>query len=93
MNTDFRKVGASRMPEVMNATVMGFVKIAETYPDEYVLVRIVEIDHDKGRETGMVIYTAPTWEELEVYARNEGIIEETTIVQGENLVPIIGGFL
>ena len=81
------------MPKVIDAAVMGFIKIAETYPNEYVLARIVEIDHAIGKETGIAIYTASTWEELEVYAKSEGIIEETTIIQGENLIPIIGGFL
>jgi hypothetical protein len=32
---------------------MGFVRIEEMYPNEYILVRITEIDHDKGRETAM----------------------------------------
>ena len=81
------------MPKVMNATVMGFVRIAEAYPDEYILVRIVEIDHDKGKETGIVICTAASREELTAYAKEERITAETIILQGENLTPVLGGVL
>ena len=81
------------MPKVANATIMGFVRIAETYPDEYILVRIVEIDHDKGRETGIAICTAASREELTAYVKNESINGETIILQGENLTPVLGGVL
>ena len=81
------------MSKVMNTTVMGFVRIAETYPDEYILVRIVEIDHDKGRETGIAIYTAAAREDLTAYAKEKSIDGETIILQGENLTPVLGGGL
>ena len=81
------------MSKVVNAAVMGFVRITEIYPDEYILVRIVEIDHDKGRELGIAIYTAASREELTAYAKNESIHGETIILQGENLTPVLGGVL
>jgi hypothetical protein len=81
------------MSKVLNATAMGFVRIAEMYPNDYILVRIIEINHDKGTEIGLALYTASTWQELENIIKNEGLLEETTIVQGVNLLPLIGGLL
>jgi len=81
------------MSKVVDSTVMGFIRIAEAYPDEYILVRIVEINHDKGVERGIAIYTAALREELTAYARNEGLLGETIILQGENLAPVLGGVL
>ncbi|MDR2569569.1 MAG: hypothetical protein LBD23_04630 [Oscillospiraceae bacterium] len=81
------------MSKVVNAVEMGFIRIAEMYPNEYILVKIIEIDHDKGKETGIAIFTAASLEELEIYAKNNGLLDETTIVQGENLIPLIGGLL
>ena len=72
---------------------MGFVRIAETYPDYYILVKIVEIDHSKGKETGIVLYISTSQEELVSYARSEGLIDVTIILQGENLLPVLGGLL
>ena len=43
------------MRKIEDATIMGFVRIEEMYPDEYILVKIVEIDHSKGRLTGVAL--------------------------------------
>ncbi|MDR2591035.1 MAG: hypothetical protein LBC71_08645 [Oscillospiraceae bacterium] len=81
------------MSKVMNGVAMGFVRIVEMYPNEYILVRVLEVDYSKGREIGIAIYTASSREELDIYAKNEGLINETTVLQGENLTPVIGGLL
>jgi hypothetical protein len=81
------------MSRVINAIEMGFVRIAEEYPDEYILVRIIEINHEKGRMVGIALYTAKKRSELVAYAKKEGLINETVILQGENLVPVLGGLL
>ena len=81
------------MREIRNSTVMGFVRIAETYPNDYTLVRIDEIDHRKGTETGTAIFASPSRGELELFARDEGIITETIFLIGVNLMPVFGGFL
>jgi len=81
------------MSRVMDASAMGFVRIAEEYPDEYILVRIIEINHEKGKMIGIALYTAKTRSELVAYAKKEGIIKETVILQGENLIPVLGGLL
>ena len=81
------------MSRVLNAIEMGFVRIVEMYPNEYILVKIIEIDHEKGRETGIAIYTASTWQELSEYAKKEGIINDTIILQGEKLMPVMGNLL
>jgi len=79
--------------KVINAAAMGFISIAEAYPDLYILVRIIEINHDNGKAVGIALYTASSHEELSAFAKEEGIINETIILQGENLVPMIGGLL
>jgi hypothetical protein len=81
------------MSKVMNATEMGFIRIAEMFPDEYILVKIIEIDHKKGKETGIAIYTAESRDELVAYAKKERSLGNTIILQGENLVPVLGGLL
>ena len=81
------------MSKINNAVEMGFIRIVEMYPNDYILVRIIEMDHENGREIGIALYTASSWEELCVYAKNEGIINETIVLQGENLVPVLGGIL
>jgi len=81
------------MSKINNAKEMGFVRIEEEYPDEYILVTIIEIDHEKGREVGIAIYTAKTWEELSDYAKKEGILNDTIILQGVNLMPVLGNLL
>jgi len=81
------------MSRVLDAKVTGFINIVEEYPDAYILVRIVEIDHNNGRALGIALYTAASQEELSAYAKIEGLINETMILQGENLVPMIGGLL
>ena len=81
------------MLRITDTTEMLMIRIAEKYPNEYTLVKIVEIDHENGRETGIALYTAGSMSELDIFAKNEGLLSETTIVQGENLVPMIGGLL
>jgi hypothetical protein len=81
------------MSKIINATATGFINIVEAYPDLYILVRIIEIDPDNGRAVGIALYTATSQEELTAYAKKEDIINETMILQGENLVPMVGGLL
>ena len=81
------------MLKVDDNTEMGFVRIAETYPDNFILVKIVEIDHSKGIETGIVLYISTSREELVSQAKTEGIMDITIVIQGENLVPVLGGLL
>lgn len=73
--------------------VMNFVKISETYPDAYILVKIVELDYSKGKERGTVLYTSESRDELVALSRNEEIDGETVIMQGENLLPMVGDVL
>jgi hypothetical protein len=73
--------------------VLSFVRIMEAYPDDYILVRIAEIDHDKGTQTGTAIYTSASRKDLVSLTKREGIGNGTIILQGENLAPMIGGLL
>jgi len=42
----------------------------------------------------LAIYTSASRDELVAYAKKkEGIIGETIILQGENLIPVLGGLL
>jgi hypothetical protein len=73
--------------------VMNFMKISETYPDAYILVKIVEIDHSKGREAGTVLYTGDSRDELASLSKSGEVADRTIILQGENLIPVMGGVL
>ena len=77
--------------KIEDATAMGFVRIEEEYPDEYILVKIVEIDHGKGKETGLPLYLSESWSELALKAKSDGLNTETIILQGVNLKPELGG--
>ena len=81
------------MRKVEDATTKGFVRIVEEYPDEYILVKIVEIDHANGCETGLPMYLSESWSELAIKARDDGLNAETIILQGINLMPVLGGLL
>ena len=72
---------------------MSFVRIAEKYPDNQILVKIVEIDHDKGRETGIVLCIGDTRKELVDYSKSNDILEDTIILEGVNLMPVLRGIL
>ena len=81
------------MRRVEDAMTMGFVRIVETYPDEYILVKIVEIDDSKGTETGLPLYISGNSDELAKKAKTDGLNMETIILQGVNLMPVLGGLL
>ena len=72
---------------------LSFLRISEMYPDEYILARIVEIDHSVGKETGIVLCVSESRNELNSFAKNENIIEETIVIEGDNLTPVLGGLL
>jgi hypothetical protein len=79
------------MRKIENAGVKGFIFISEDYPDEHVLVKIVEINHAKGVEKGIPMYASTSSDELYEFAREEGIRNETIGVDGLNLHPMFGG--
>ncbi|MCL2223038.1 MAG: hypothetical protein FWC20_11705 [Oscillospiraceae bacterium] len=81
------------MKKIDNATEMLFIHIAEVYPDEFILTKIVEMNLETGRKVGIAIYTAPSWDELLDYAIQEGITQSTRILTGVNRVPMIGGLI
>jgi len=72
-----------------NVDEMGFVEIAEAYPNDYILVKIVEMDYLKGRFRGIPWFTSDLRKELLI----KGEEKETTVLEGINLMPIIGGLL
>jgi hypothetical protein len=79
------------MRKIENASIMNFVNLVELYPDEYILAKIVEIDYDKGKETGTALFASKSRDDLVIVAKNEGILSDTIILQGENLHPMFGG--
>ena len=81
------------MRMVKDAPVMSFLDIGEEYPDDYALVRIVEIDHSKGVQVGIVLCVSSSDSELYAYSNREGIAEITIVIQGDNLLPVLGGLL
>jgi hypothetical protein len=81
----------SAMPrEVKNAREMSFVEIGETYPDDYILVQIVEIDHSKGRERGIPLFASRNRGEL---TKVEMTGVNTMILPGDGLIPGLGGLI
>jgi hypothetical protein len=81
------------MRKIEKASTMNFVNLVELYPDEYILVKIVEIDYDKGKETGVALYVSETEDELFPIANKEDIDGKTIILPGENLHPMFGGLM
>ena len=79
--------------KINDAKEMSFLKIREMYPNEYILVRIVSMNYKTGTHIGVALYTSRRREDLFPYARQEGSIEKTTTLQGENLMPMVGGLL
>ena len=77
---------------VEDSRVMSFIEIGETYADEYILVKIVEIDHDKGVETGIPVCVSSDLDEL--YEVEKSIIGISMIIlPGDELIPGLGGLL
>ncbi|MCL2087511.1 MAG: hypothetical protein FWH05_07985 [Oscillospiraceae bacterium] len=81
------------LEKIENEKEISFLRIGEMYPDSYILVRITEIDHTKGRERGVAIYTSESRSELAKISNKENLIENTIILQGVNLMPVFGGLL
>ncbi|MDR2570956.1 MAG: hypothetical protein LBD23_11805 [Oscillospiraceae bacterium] len=81
------------MSKIKNAMEMSFLSISEMYPDEYILVKIIEINHENGNTLGIAIYTASSQDDLDEYAIKEGLINDTIVLQGENLFPVMGGII
>lgn len=78
---------------VENAKEMSFLDIGESYPDKYILVKIIELDYSKGKEIGIALYISDNWKDLEDIIKKEGLLEGTTILTGDNLIPVLGGLL
>ena len=76
-----------------NMEEMGFLFIEEAFPDDYILVKIVEINHSIGKETGIALCVSADPDELVDYRDKEGLEETATILQGTNLIPVLGGLL
>jgi hypothetical protein len=85
--------GAETMQKIDNTETQNFVNIVEVYPDEHILVEIVEINHDKGVEKGIPLYTSGTRGELVALSKHEDIRAKTIILDGLNLLPVVGGLL
>ena len=81
------------MRKISSSTEMSFIKIIETYPDEYVLVRITALDHNKGKEAGVALYASTSRDELSAVSRHGSIVGDSIILEGENLLPVLGGLL
>jgi len=67
-----------------NGTEMSFIEIAETYPDNYILVQITIGQNGSIPEIGMPICLGDNQEELLVLARENNIRDVTIVIDGEN---------
>jgi hypothetical protein len=79
--------------EVKDAKEMSFVEIGETYPDDYILVQIVEIDHSKGRERGIPLFASRNRGELTKVDAPRMAGVSTMILPGDGLIPGLGGLI
>jgi len=73
---------------IENGQEMSYLQIIERYPDHYILIKMVEMDYNTGKETGIPL--ALSNEQEEFFGRYEG---ENTVLTGNNLTFRIGGFL
>ena len=72
---------------------LSFLAIQANYPDRYILVRIVRLDYSRGIELGVPLYTGDSMESLGSLAVEQNILNGTVVLQGNNLLPVIGGIL
>lgn len=80
------------MRKIDNPSEMSFVEIGESNPNDYILVKITEIDHDKGRERGIPLFASDDRYEL---SKKSNTLDFTNIIiiPGDNLIPVLGGLL
>ena len=75
-----------------NVSEMSFVEIGELYPDCYILVQIIEINHEKGLEIGIPLYVSN--DRLELSEVGKGIDGVSMIIlPGDDLIPELGGLI
>ena len=78
------------MRKVECAEVSSFTQISENYPDDYLIVEIINIDYSIGEEIGKVIYICDDFEEaVDISAGIETI--RSTILLGVNCMNYLGG--
>ena len=78
--------------EIKDAGAMSFVEIGEMYPDDYILVEIIKIDHSKGMETGRPLFISGSRVELTERSKTFSGVN-TMILPGDELIPGLGGLL
>ena len=80
--------------ELYDGKEMNFLDITETYPDDYILMKITEHDNTTGKLHGIALCTGSSDDEVTMYAKTKGILYDTTIVlQGDNLDNLLVGLL
>jgi hypothetical protein len=78
------------MNKIIDAKEMSFLRIGEYYPNNYILIQIIEINHDIGKEVGIPLFTSNDSNELLEMSK---LLKNTTILPGDNLLPVLGGLL
>jgi len=73
---------------IENGQEMYCWQIEEKYPDHYILIKMVEMDYETGKETGIPLMLGDVMKELFKYD-----IEDSNVLTGDNLTFRIGGFV
>jgi len=73
-----------KLTKLINSQEMSLLRIAEQYPDEYILVKIIETDDKTGRTRGIALFISPSYAKL--CRIKKGLdVEKFIIIQGENM--------
>jgi len=79
------------MREVNDSTVRTFNEIVELYPDDYLVVEVVNIDYNIGEEIGIVLGLCDSFGEA-WDAKCSLKPRDTIVVEGLHRMSIIRGF-
>lgn len=78
------------MRKVENAVTESFAQISEGFPDDYLVVEIINIDYSKGEEIGRVVFICDSFDEaVDISADLDEM--RTTILLGINCMNFMGG--
>ena len=76
--------------EIKDGIEMHFWRIAEIYPDSYILVKMTKIDTSVGITKGIPIHIGETYNEVVSIWAN---VDNATIITGNNKDSVLGGLL
>ena len=76
------------LQNVLNPEKMDFLEIEKKFPNDYILVKIIETD-DYGDELAIIIRTSSNRESLYACEERKEDTSNTTILTGNNLQSVL----